>query len=113
MNLINNITDDTVQTSQLILPDGSQAKLTLEFKPMQFGWFIRSLTYQNLTIEGRRLFVSPNILQQFCNQIPFGIACSSVDNREPSQAQDFSSGNCQLFLLTAAEVAAFTEFLSA
>lgn len=113
MNLINNITDDTVQTSQLILPDGSQVQMTLEFKPMQFGWFIRSLTYKTLTIQGRRIFVSPNILQQYCNQLPFGIACSSVNNREPSQVQDFISGNCQLFLLTAAEVLAYTEFLSA
>ena len=113
MNLITNITDDTLQTSQLILPDGSQILLTIQFKPMQFGWFIQTLTYGNLTIQGRRIFVSPNILQQFCNQLPFGIACSSVNNREPSQQQDFSSGNCQLFLLTAAEVASFTEFLSA
>lgn len=113
MNLINNITDDTLQTSQLILPDGSQVQLTLCYKPMQYGWFIQSLTYGNLTIQGRRIFVSPNILQQFCNQIPFGIACFSVGNREPSQQQDFSSNNCQLFLLSAAEVLAFTGFLSA
>lgn len=113
MNVINNITDDSLQTSQLLLPDGSQVSLTIEFKPMQYGWFIQSLTYGNLTIQGRRIFVSPNILLQFCNQIPFGIACASTNNREPSQAQDFSSGNCILYLLTAAEVLAFTEFLSA
>lgn len=112
MNLINNVTADTFQKSQLILPDGSQASLSLAFFPMQFGWFL-SLSYKTVTIDLRRIFVSPNILHQFCNQLPFGIACtSSQANREPTQQQDFSSGNCNLYLLTAAEVAAYTRYLA-
>lgn len=112
MNLITNVTSDTLQTQKIILADGSQALLTLNFKPMQYGWFINELSYGNVTINGMRVCVSPNILFQFKNQLPFGIACFSTASREPSQQNDFVSGNANLYLLTAAEVNDFSEFIS-
>lgn len=112
MNLITNVTDDSFQTQKIILADSSQVLMTLNFKPQQFGWFITELTYGNLTIKGMRISVSPNILYQFKNQLPFGIACFSTNNREPSQQQDFLSGAANLYLLTAAEVIQFSEYVT-
>lgn len=51
------------------------------------------------------------MLLQFKNQIPFGIACYSTNNREPSLQEDFSSGTSQLFILDQAEVKEYFTFL--
>lgn len=111
-SLIQQITDDSFQQQTLILPDGSSFLLQLYFMPMQYAWVITALTYKSFTLNGFRVSNSPNMLQQYCNQLPFGLACFSTQNREPSQQQDFSSGASQLYVLTAAEVAEYTEFLA-
>lgn len=112
MLLIKNITADTKQRQGLVLPDGSFVQITLYFIPMQLGWFITQLTYGDFVLNGLRITNSPNMLYQFKNQIPFGIACFSKDNREPSLLEDFSSGASQLYILTEEEVDEYARFLS-
>lgn len=87
--------------------------MTIYFRPMQLGWFINSITYQTkFILRGMRITNSPNMLNQFRNKIPFGLGCFSAGNREPSQQKDFSSGASQLYILSAAEVAAYAEYLT-
>ena len=112
MFIIQTITNDPQQKQTWVLQDGTAIAVQLEFKPMQFGWFINSLTYGNFSLNGYRVVNSPNMLYQFKNQIPFGLACFTTGNREPNQQQDFSSGNSVLYILSAAEVDQYTEFLS-
>lgn len=112
MHIVQQITEAPLQQMTLILPDGSSLTMTLYFVPMQQGWFIRNLTYQTFVLNGLRITVSPNMLYQFRNLIPFGLACFSTNNREPSLAQDFSSGNCILYLLTEDEVDEYARLLS-
>lgn len=112
MNIIQQITNDPFQTQDLVLPDGSVLSLTIYFRPLQYGWFISNLTYGDFVINGLRISNSPNMLYQWRNQIPFGLACFSTDNREPSLQDDFSTGASQLFILTEAEVNSYAEFLS-
>lgn len=112
MFIIQQITTDSDQKQTLILSDGTQILIELYFSPMQYGWFITSLTYGDFVLQGLRITNSPNMLQQFKNQIPFGLACFSTNNREPSQQDDFASGNSELYILSAAEVQAWTETLS-
>lgn len=112
MNRITNFSLDPLQTQTINLPDGTQAQLTLCFKPMQFGWFIQSLTYGNFTLTGKRLCLGPNILYQFQNQLPFGIGVYQAQNREPSLQQDLTDPNgVQIYVLTQAECAAYAAFL--
>lgn len=111
MFLIQQITSDPFQKQTLVLEDGTSLTLVLNFIPMQYGWFIQSLTYQTFTLQGLRICNSPNMLNQFRNQIPFGLACYSDGNREPSQQEDFSSGASKLYILSAAEVAQYMELL--
>ena len=111
MFLIQQITNDPLQKQTLILPDGTSLSLTVNFVPMQYGWFITSLIYGSFTLNGLRITNSPNMLHQFKNQIPFGLACFSTNNREPSQQQDFSSGASQLYILSSAEVAQYAGLL--
>ncbi len=113
MFLIQQITTQPRQSQTLVLPDGSLLNLSIYFIPMQFGWFVTSLTYGDFVLNGLRITVSPNMLRQFKNQIPFGFSCvSNGQNREPSQQQDFSSGAFSLFLLDQAEVNQYEELLA-
>lgn len=112
MYIIQQITADPLQVQKLVLPDGSQLSLTIYFVPMQFGWFITNLTYGSFILNGVRITNSPNILNQWRNQIPFGLACYSTNQREPSQSQDFSSGASKLYLLDASETKEYAEFLA-
>lgn len=112
MYLIQQITVDARQKQTLILPDGSQLKIQMTFRPMQLGWFFDELTHEDFTITGIRICITPNLLYQFKNKIPFGIACFSNDKREPTLQEDFSSGNANLYVLTAEEVQNYLEYLS-
>lgn len=114
MFLIQQITNAPRQKQTLILPDGTSLNMEIYFIPMQFGWFITSLVYGNFTIQGLRITVSPNMLYQFRNQIPFGLACYAnlAAKREPTQQQDFSSGAFSLYILNQTEVDQYAEVLS-
>lgn len=112
MFLIQQVTNNPNQKQTLVLQDGTSLTMTIQFVPMQYGWFITELTYQTFTLRGLRVTNSPNMLHQFRNQLPFGLACFSSANREPSQQDDFSSGASTLYLLSAAEVEQYTEFLA-
>lgn len=112
MYTVQQVTSDPYQTQTLLLPDGGQVIIYMRFVPLQYGWFFQSIQYNNFLLEGIRIVNSPNMLHQYRNQIPFGMACFSTNNREPSQQQDFSSGNSVLYLLSQAEVIQYAEFLS-
>ncbi len=111
MNQITQITDDPKQSMILILPDGSSTEVHIEYKTMQQGWFISSLIYKTFIVQGLRIVTSPNMLYQFKNQIPFGLACFVQQDDEPTQLQDFSSGRATLFLLDSVDLAAFEGLL--
>lgn len=112
MYLIQQVTADSKQTQSLLLPDGSTIQIAMEYKPMQYGWFITSLVYAGFTLNGVRICTSPNLLHQYKNQIPFGLACYTDGNHEPMLQQDFSEGRSKLYILTAAEVTAYSRILS-
>lgn len=106
------ISDAPLQTMQLILPDGTTVDMTIYFVPMQYGWFITNLVYGDFTISGLRITNNPNMLYQFRNQIPFGLACFSKADREPTQQEDFLSANSVLYALTSDEVEEYAEFIA-
>lgn len=109
MLLIEQLTSDSKQKQVLLLDDGTTISLTIEYKPLQFGWFITELSRLDFVIQGMRICTSPNLLQQFCNQIPFGLACYTSGNAEPTLQEDFApGGRSQLYILTEAEVIALT-----
>ncbi len=105
MYKITKISSDALQQQSLVLPDGTLFTITMEFIPMQLGWFFRSIVYGDWSVQGMRICVSPNMLYQFKNRLPFGLGCfSNVGPREPSLQQDFSSDAFSLFILDSAEV---------
>lgn len=112
MYIIQTITDAPKQTQNWVLQDGSVISVVLEYKPLQFGWFFTSISYGTFVLNGLRVCNNPNMLHQFKNQIPFGLACFTVGSREPTQIQDFLSNASQMFLLSKEEVEQYTRFLS-
>ena len=106
-------TQDSCQKQVLLLSDGTSISLAMNYIPNQYGWFIQEITYQTLTVKNLRMVVSPNILQQFKNQIPFGLACFTTDGMESTQQQDLNSNYAILYILTPDEVEQYTEILSA
>lgn len=111
MFLINSISSDPRQSQAFVIEDGSSFFMTVYFRPMQSGWFIERLVYSDFELKGMRVVNSPNMLRQFKNLIPFGLACFSTNNREPQFLEDFSSGASKLYVLTANEVDQFEAFL--
>lgn len=111
MFLVQQITSDAYQKQRLILEDGTALDLVIYFRPMQLGWFIQDLIYGDFILHGLRITNSPNMLNQFRNLIPFGLACFCDQNREPTQLQDFSSGAAKLYILDASETALYAELL--
>lgn len=109
---IQNLTRDPKQKQTLVLPNGETIEITIEYSPQQLGWFIPSLVYKDFEICGMRICVSPNMLYQYKNVIPFGLACRGVQQREPMLLDDFASEAAQLFILTEADVQAYAEWLS-
>ena len=103
MRLINNLTDNVNQTSRIILEDGSELNITLIYMENQQGWFY-SLTWGSFVINNKRLVVGLNILRQFRDLIPFGLACNSIDGYEPIYADDFSIGRIKVYTLNASDV---------
>ena len=112
MYQIQQITSDPLQQQTLILYTGVPMTLQIYFRPRQQGWFINSLTYLTFTLNGLRISNQLNMLRQWKNIIPFGMACISTDNREPGLIQDFSSGASNLYILSAAEVAEYEAYLA-
>lgn len=112
MLLIQQVTSNALQKQALVLENGNIVTLTIYFRPQQLGWFINELVYNTFVLHGVRITNSPNILNQFRNQIPFGLSCFSTANREPSQQQDFSSGTSKLYILTQDEVDEYARFLA-
>jgi len=108
---ITSLTNDPFQKQTLFLPNGEALVLYLYFRPMQYGWFISQLVYGDFVLNEVRVTNSPNMLFQFMNKLPFGLACFSKDNREPTQQNDFISGAATLYILTEAECQAYLEFV--
>lgn len=112
MYLIQQITDIPSQQHSLLLYNGNILSITLNFIDSQQGWFISNLTYGSFILNGVRITVNPNILNQYKNQLPFGLGCFTKLSREPTQQQDFLSNNFNLYILDQTEVDEYNNILS-
>lgn len=112
MNKVNGITDQASQAIGLVLADGSRATLALYFRPQQNGWFY-DLSWPGtaalpvpFVANGRRLVTSGNLLRQFRDFVPFGLAVFTPDNSDPMTQTCFVDGTAEVVLLGADDVAA-------
>jgi hypothetical protein len=111
MNLITSLTSAPLQTHTIILDSGATFRMQIYWVPLQQGWFITNLVYGDFTLNGMRICNNPNMLYQWQNKLPFGLACFSVNNREPSLQDDFSSGASSLYVLSQDECEAYADYV--
>lgn len=113
MKRIQKVTADAFQKQTFVLDSGDVFEITLYYRPNQLGWFIWELVFGDFVLNNVRVCVSPNLLYQYQNKLPFGIACFSTDGREPTLQEDFESGAAKLYVLSPAEVAEYSAYVRA
>lgn len=108
MVLIDNLSDSADQITAIQLTDGSVGTLELIFQGSTSRWIFNCThaSFPNGALNGQMLCVHPNILRNFKNLIPFGIACISNNGNDPVNLEDFANGNVSLFILDATDVKA-------
>lgn len=99
MRLIQGITDQSKQQISIPLQDGSIAVWSLGYKALQKGWFYDLSWNGSDVCTGQRLVLSPNILRQYINKIPFGISVVGPSEVEPTAVNDLTNGLVQFYLL--------------
>jgi len=87
----------------LTLQDGSDLQLEFIYRASIQRWTV-DITHPLLNMTGFNLTQGPNILRQWRNLIPFGMAVTSDNGLDPMNPEDFLSGNCQVYILSASEV---------
>lgn len=88
MQIINFLNDAPQQKINITLYDNSILTLELEYKQNQNGWFF-NLKNNDFILNGKKLVVSLNLLNQFRNTLNFGLQCLSSDGLEPFLLTDF------------------------
>lgn len=111
MFIVNSISADAKQKQTLLLEDGTKFQIQMEYKPLQYGWFFKSIVYEDFELTNIRICNSPNLLHQYKNQIPFGIAITCTGGFEPTQQQDFLERRAIMYILTQDECDQYTEYL--
>ncbi len=103
MQQLNNLSNDAFQLVTYVLDDGTTVQLTFSYRP-GIGRWTMDLVHEDLTLAGINLCVFPNILRQWKNIIPFGMAIISNNGLDPIQPNDFVDGIVTVNMLTAEEV---------
>lgn len=102
---IQNITSYPYQSKSLVLPDGTRIEIDIQYFPLRKCWVIKRLAYQDFLYHSFKLVMGVNIIRQFKNILPFGIAVYSPEGRDPQLAEDFTEdGKHSIFILTQDEV---------
>lgn len=103
MRLLSNLTDAADQLMTVPIEDGSLAQLEFFYRPGIQRWSL-NISHPLLVVQGVNLALSPNILRQWKNLIPFGIAIDSTIGLDPMNPQDFLNSISLAYMLSAAEV---------
>lgn len=104
MQQLNNLTDAADQYMTITLEDASVLQLEIIYRPGIQRW-TANINHPLLVMNGYNLALGPNILRQWRNTIPFGIAVTSLNGLDPMNQEDFADGNCQISILDSGEVA--------
>ena len=110
MKTISGISDAATQNFTLTLVDGSKATCVLYWRDQQIGWFL-DVAYlpASKTINGLRLVASPNLLRQWRNVLPFGLAFTMPAGGDPLSKESFVSDGATFVLLEGDDLALIEE----
>lgn len=103
MQQITAITDRPNQLMTLVLDNNETALFRIYYLARQQEWCF-DLTYNDITLNCKRIVLTANILSQFRQQMPFGIAFVAQDNIEPFSIFDFVTQRVVMYVLNSDEV---------
>ena len=104
MTTITGITSQPKQNLAVVLEDGSQVSIYLEYRLQQKGWFANMAWGDDWIVNGMRLVSGPNLLHHWFKLIPFGLALNTDGDADPYNVEDFATGRSVLTLLNADDV---------
>lgn len=110
MKLIDRITDDAIQTMILTGNSGQRINLSMRYMPSQQSWFM-DVYYGSFAVFGVRVVASVNMLRNYKDIIPFGLACTTEQGVDPYRISDFSNQFAKMYLLNSDDVETFEEAL--
>lgn len=93
------------QLKTFTIDDGTAITLKFRFLPTQSLWIL-DVEIESTVINGISVVNSPNLLRGYRNIIPFGMMVVSLDGYDPHFIDDFENDRSEVFILSAAEVAA-------
>lgn len=99
MRYINKLSNASYQKTFLTGNQGQRITLTVRYMPSQRLWLMDVL-YDSFSAYGLVLVNGVNLLRNYKNLIPFGLACGTPDLLDPYNIGDFASGYARLYLLT-------------
>ena len=86
---VNNLTAAGVQTSAVLLADGTTVTLTFRYRPAIQRWTV-DVSYQGFVANGVGLSTHPNLLRDWREVIPFGLQVATADGTDPFLASDLA-----------------------
>lgn len=89
--------------------NGDVINMTLYFQATTQEWKI-DVSSNSFSLKGTRIYSAPNILCQYEDLIPFGLAVITSDGGEPFLINDFSSGRVGLYILSQDEISQIQDF---
>lgn len=105
MTTLSGITNSPSHSASFVVQATSETVyITLSWSPTQSAWYL-SFTYGSLVVNGLRISTGVNLLRQWRNLLPFGIAIVTLDGYDPKTLNAFSSGGASIYVLTSSEVA--------
>lgn len=91
MNQITTLNDGYKQQFRYVISGYDAVEITLEFRPQQYSWFM-NVVFGNFQVYNERVAISPNLLRQFKNKIPFGILVTGPDAIDPFANDSWLNG---------------------
>lgn len=105
MLYIDSITSDAFQNFTLTGIPGVQVGILLSYRPRVQQWYM-DVTWNTFTANGLAVVCSPNLMRQWKNILPFGLACAGTNELDPYLLTDFENQVQSIYLLDSADVAA-------
>lgn len=103
MQEITTITSAPKQRFRLVLENNETADFQLYYCGRMRSWYY-NISYNDFTVNGAKVVLTPNSLRNLRRLIPFGIAFVTDGYTEPFLISDFSSGRVKMYVLTSDEV---------
>ena len=88
MNRIDGVTSDFRQVFEIAVDENSSLRIEIYYVPSQFGWFA-DFDFDDFSLYGARVVMSTNLLAQYDQILPFGLAVLDPNGNDPTQQNSF------------------------